>query len=64
MELIFTIFGTTIEFRVGPTVEAQEDEGSEIVMPHTASQVEHIGIGFASADPAFQDKYPYEDEDV
>lgn len=61
MELILTIFGTTFEFRVGPTVEEEEQE---VIVPHTGSQVEHVGFGFASVDPAFDDKYPYEDEDV
>lgn len=58
MELIFTIFGTTFEWRVGPTVEEEGalDRGS------LSAQVEHFG--FAPIDPAFPDFDWEEDEDL
>ena len=60
MELIFTIFGTTVEFRIGPTVT--EESEAEVISPHTTAQVEHFG--FTPIDPAFPEFNWEEDEDV
>jgi len=60
MELIFTIFGTTLEFRIGQTVVEEADV--EIVSPHLSAQVEHFG--FTPTDPAFPEFDWGEDEDV
>lgn len=60
MELTFTIFGTTLEFRIGPTVV--EESSDEIVVPSLSAHVEHFG--FAPKDPAFPDFDWDEDEDV
>lgn len=58
MEIVISLFGTTIEFRIGATVE----EEMELSPTALNAQVEHFG--FVPADPAFPEFDWSEDEDV
>jgi hypothetical protein len=56
VELVFTLFGTTIEFRIGPTV-TEEDTSN---VPGLGSTTENFG--FTPKDPAFPE-FGWEEEE-